>query len=250
MLSFDKAEFRYEPYPIGLAKEVFAPDLYAEMLAAFPHVDLMKRLHGNTDKLSLSEKNHPLRYRQFVQSNPLWRDFHAYIKRRGFVGDILQMLRSKHIDLKLGGAVTTVGGAWARIAYSLLSLKLPYDLTRLSARFEFSIVHGEGGCLKPHTDTPNKLITLVISMVDAHEWPLEYGGGTDVNRALDVKNAYNHANRSLEFSDVEILHTYPFEPNQCVIFVKTFNSLHSVRPIHAPADALRKSLTINIERAH
>ena len=250
MLSFDKAEFRYEPYPIGVAREVFAPDLYAEMIAAFPDVDLLKRLHGNTDKLSLSEKNHPLRYRQFVRSNPLWRDFHAYVKRRGFVGDILQMLRSKHIDLKLSGAVTTVAGAWARIGYSLLQLKLPYDLTRLSARFEFSVVHGEGGCLKPHTDTPNKLITLVISMVDENEWPLEYGGGTDVNRALDVKNTYNHANRSLEFSDVEILHTYPFEPNQCVIFVKTFNSLHSVRPIHAPPDALRKSLTINIERAH
>ncbi len=250
MLSFDKAEFRYEPYPIGVAKEVFAPELYAEMLTAFPDVDLMKRLHGNTDKLSLSEKNHPLRYRQFVQSNPLWRDFHAYVKRRGFIGEILRMLGSKHIDLKLSDAATTLPGAIASIGYSLLRLKLPYDLTRLSARFEFSVVHGQGGCLKPHTDTPKKLITLVISMVDEDEWPIEYGGGTDVNRALDVKNAYNHANRSLEFSDVEILHTYPFEPNQCVIFVKTFNSLHSVRPIHAPADALRKSLTINIERAH
>ncbi len=250
MLSFDKAEFRYEPYPIGVAREVIAPDLYAEMLAAFPDVDLMKRLHGNTDKLSLSEKNHPLRYRQFVRSNPLWLDFHAYVKRSGFVGDILNMLRSKHIDLKLSGAVTTVASAWARIGYSLLRLKLPYDLTRLRARFEFSVVRGKGGCLKPHTDTPNKLITLVISMVDENEWPLEYGGGTDVNRALDVKNIYNHSNRSLEFSDVEILHTYPFESNQCVIFVKTFNSLHSVRPIYAPPDALRKSLTINIERAH
>ena len=250
MLYFDKADFRYEPYPIGVAKEVLAPEHYEQLVAAFPNEEMMKRLHGSTDKLSLSEKNHPVRYRQFVRSNPLWRDFHAYVKRHGFVGEILQMLRSSHIDLKLSGAVTTVPGAWARIVASLLSFKLPYDLTRLSARFEFSIVHGDGGCLKPHTDTPNKLITLVISMVGENEWPLEYGGGTDVNRALDVKNAYNHANRSLDFSDVEVLHTYPFEPNQCVIFVKTFNSLHSVRPIHAPPGVLRKSLTINIERAH
>ncbi len=250
MLSFKNAAFRYEPYPIGVAKGVLCAEHYAEMVASFPEAALMKRLHGNTDKLSLSEKNHPLRYRQFVRAHPLWRDFHAYIKRRSFIGDVLRMLKHRHIDLNLTGAVTTVSGAWARVGTSLLSLKLPYDLTRLSARFEFSVVHGDGGCLKPHTDTPNKLITLVISMVGEGEWPLEYGGGTDVNRALDCKYAYNHANRSLEFSDVEILHTYPFEPNQCVIFVKTFNSLHSVRPIHAPTHVLRKSLTINIERAH
>jgi len=250
MLSFDQAEFRYEPFPIGLAKEVLAPDHYFELVAAFPDTALMKRLRGNTDKLSLSEKNNALRYRSFVQSHPLWRDFHSYFKRRGFIGDILKMLRERHIDLNLERAATTRRGAWARVLASLLRGRPPYDLTRLSARFEFSIVHGDGGCLKPHTDTPKKLITLVISMVDEGEWPAEYGGGTDVNRACDVSNAYNYANRSLEFSDVEILHTYAFEPNQCVIFAKTFNSLHSVRPIHAPADALRKSLTINIERAH
>ncbi len=250
MLSFDQAEFRYEPFPIGLAKEVLAPDHYLELVAAFPDIAHMKHLRGNIDKLSLSEKSNPLRYRSFVRSNPLWRDFHAYIKRRGFIGDILKMLRERHIDLKLERKPTTVAGAWVRVLGSLLRGQPPYDLTRLSARFEFSIVHGDGGYLKPHTDTKKKIITLVISMIGEGEWPLEYGGGTDVNRALDDSNAYNYANRSLEFSDVEILHTYAFEPNQCVIFVKTFNSLHSVRPIHAPADALRKSLTINIERAH
>ena len=250
MLSFDQAEFRYEPFPIGLARDVLAPDHYRELAAAFPDAALMKRLRGNTDKLSLSEKNNALRYWQFVRSSPLWQDFHAYIKRQGFIGDILAMLRERHIDLKLERAATTAAGAWARALASILRGRPPYDLTRLSARFEFSIVHGDGGCLKPHTDTPKKLITLVISMIGDGEWPPEYGGGTDINRAHDVKNAYNYANRSLEFSEVEVLHTYAFEPNQCVIFVKTFNSLHSVRPIHAPPHALRKSLTINIERAH
>ena len=250
MLSFHNAEFRYEPFPIGLAKGVLAPDHYLELVAAFPDVELMKRLRGNTDKLSLSEKNNSLRYRTFVQSNPLWRDFHAYVKRRGFIGEVLKMLRERHIDLKLESAATSTTGAWARALGDIIRGRPPYDLTHLSARFEFSVVHGDGGCLKPHTDTPKKLITLVISMIGDGEWPQDYGGGTDVNRAVDTQNAYNYANRSLEFSDVEILHTYAFEPNQCVIFVKTFNSLHSVRPIHAPASALRKSLTINIERAH
>ena len=39
--------------------------------------------------------------------------------------------------------------------------------------------------------------------------------------------------------------------NQCLMFVKTFNSLHSVRPIpETPPTAIRKTLTINIEAAH
>ncbi len=248
MLSFSQAEFRYEPYPIGVARQVLASDHYSELVKNFPDISIMKRLEGNTCKLSLSEKNHSRRYRQFVQGNPLWRDFYAYVKRNGFISDILGMLQKHHIDLRLSSRVASTGDAWRHIIVSLLSGRLPYNLTRLNARFEFSTLHGKHGYLKPHTDTPRKLITLVISMVEQGKWPLEYGGGTDVNRALDSHNAYNHLNRSLEFSEVEVLHTYNFEPNQCVIFVKTFNSLHSVRPIRAPVGALRQSLTINIER--
>ena len=47
---------------------------------------------------------------------------------------------------------------------------------------------------------------------------------------------------------VVVLDTFAFEPNQAVIFVKTFNSLHSVRPMTAPdRERMRRSLTINIE---
>ena len=47
---------------------------------------------------------------------------------------------------------------------------------------------------------------------------------------------------------MDILHTYEFRPNQAVVFVKTFNSWHSVRPMSAHGSKLlRKTLTINIE---
>ncbi|MFO1072602.1 MAG: hypothetical protein U1E17_07945 [Geminicoccaceae bacterium] len=38
---------------------------------------------------------------------------------------------------------------------------------------------------------------------------------------------------------MEPLETYAFEPNQCVLFVKTFNSWHCVRPMTGQASALR-----------
>ena len=35
---------------------------------------------------------------------------------------------------------------------------------------------------------------------------------------------------------MEVLDTFAFEPNQCVSFIKTFNSHHSVRPDDRPTE--------------
>ena len=47
---------------------------------------------------------------------------------------------------------------------------------------------------------------------------------------------------------MEIIDTFEFNPNQAVVFVKTFNSWHSVRPMTGKGSSLmRRTLTINIE---
>jgi hypothetical protein len=46
---------------------------------------------------------------------------------------------------------------------------------------------------------------------------------------------------------MEVLETFEFLPNTGVVFVKTFNSWHSVRPIQGPSDGtMRRNLVINI----
>ena len=58
-------------------------------------------------------------------------------------------------------------------------------------------------------------------------------------------------NDKAEFEDMELLDVYEFEPNQCVVFVKTFNSWHCVRPMQGKGSkAMRRTLTINIEHEH
>jgi hypothetical protein len=55
-------------------------------------------------------------------------------------------------------------------------------------------------------------------------------------------------NRQAGFDEMEVLDTFPFTPNQAVVFIKTFNSWHSVRPMLGNgSNAMRKTLTINIE---
>ena len=105
-----------------------------------------------------------------------------------------------------------------------------------------------GGCIKPHTDSPQKLITLVYSIVSSGEWKPEWGGGTDVLRVKEPRNSFNHVNRQAEFAEVDVIKTFEFVPNQLVVFVKTFNSWHAVRPMTGEnPPAMRRTLTINIE---
>jgi hypothetical protein len=120
----------------------------------------------------------------------------------------------------------------------------------LSARFEFSMLPAEGGFILPHTDSPQKIITLVITILPPGEWNPSFGGATEVLRPKDIKNNYNYKNKYLGFDDVQTVATFEYVPNNCVIFIKTFNSLHAVRPMKASDPRLmRKTLTINIERA-
>jgi hypothetical protein len=81
------------------------------------------------------------------------------------------------------------------------------------------------------------------------EWNPAHGGGTDMLKPRDVARAYNETNETADFGEMQVVHTYPFEPNQAIVFVKTYDSWHSVAPIRAgDPNVLRRTLTINIER--
>jgi hypothetical protein len=41
-----------------------------------------------------------------------------------------------------------------------------------------------------HTDTPKKIITLVLSMIKEGEWDSALGGGLDVNRAIGAPYSF------------------------------------------------------------
>jgi len=220
-------------------------DLYAGLVAAYPDRDRFTSLAKVGDKLTLSERFNPRAYAEFIRSQPLWRDFHAWVKSDDFIAEVLGVLRDHHVDL--GFDPHRRNGLGRRLLHALQGRLDPRD-ARLTARFEFSMLPALGGHVIPHTDGVSKIVTLVISMLKDGEWSPEWGGGTDVNQPRDDRLAYNQRNDQAGFEDMEVIDTYAFQPNQAVIFVKTFNSWHSVRPMTGPdADTLRRTLTINIE---
>lgn len=260
LISFRHAEFVYEPYPMGVIRSVFPDDVYARLVDEFPAVEdfVFKPRLGN--KYSLSEVNNPRVFRRDIEARPLWQEVFAEVKSRQFIDDVLEMLTSHDIDLGLArpGRSRVKHGRhfFGRLrrgqidfAEFLRHMAHRPRRTGLTARFEFSMLPADGGHIKPHTDAPQKDITLIFSMAQPGEWDSSHGGGTDMERPKDVTQNFNHVNKQLEFDEVEKIRTFPFEPNQCVIFVKTFNSFHSVPPMTGPPGVMRRTLTINIERA-
>ena len=76
-----------------------------------------------------------------------------------------------------------------------------------------------------------------------------FGGGTDFNRPKADHLRFNQMNRLAAFEDMEVIDTLDFTPNQGVMFVKTFNSWHSVRPMTGRGStATRNTLTVTVEK--
>lgn len=260
LISFRHAEFVYDPFPMGVVRPVFAESVYDRLVENFPPIEdfVFKRHLGN--KYSLSEVNNPELFHRDVRARPLWRELFAEVKSRQFIDDVLEMLRSHNLELGLERPGRSRVDHGRHFVGRLRRRQIELDefarhmanrprKTDLTTRFEFSMLPADGGHIKPHTDAPQKHITLIFSMVRPGEWDPSYGGGTDMERPRDITRNYNYMNEQREFEDMERIRTFPFQPNQCVIFVKTFNSFHSVPPMTGPPGVMRRTLTINIESA-
>lgn len=247
MFNYDHLDLRYDPFPIGLAKPLMDEGTYNSMLDDYPDREQFEYLAKVGHKYSLSEKSNPKGYHEFIQARPVWREFHEMIKSRDFIKQVVDELAERHIDLGYKKLPTTASRL-KKFARNLTRGRLDAGRPPLSARFEYSMLPAKGGYVIPHTDSPGKTITMVVSMVREGEWDPAFGGGTDLNRPKEPTLNYNELNNRAEFDEMEIIDTFEFTPNQCVIFVKTFNSWHSVRPMTGTdPDAMRKTLTINIE---
>ena len=244
MFNFQNAQFEYEPYPVCFIPEILEPSVNQELAETYPARDLFHFSRNIGVKYSLSEINNKKIYEDFLGKNSRWLEFYKAVKCRDFVEQIAGFLKSHHIDLKLDGFKYTPSPRCRR--RGPISRVLNTQVIR--SRFEFSAMPAKGGGIRPHTDAPTKLVTLVMAFMKEGEWnESTWGGGTSVIVPKDRSRVYNFHNRFMEFEETEVLKTYPFTPNQCLLFIKTYNSWHSVQPMTGPETVLRKTLTINIE---
>jgi hypothetical protein len=246
MLNFDRIQFDYDPYPIGIARGAFTPEVYRELIETLPDDETFVAKDNLGVKLSLSQLNNRSGYFAHLRQNAVWQRFYDYIKSDRFIADTMAMLKAHGIDLGL------TGHSWRdRMARRIRAFKRgspqPH-FPKLRSRFEFSAMPVTGGNIRPHTDAVSKAVTMVIPLLREGEWREEFGGGTSVVWPKDPSRSFNVVNDYMDFDEVDCLRTYPFEPNQCLVFVKTYNSWHAVWPMTGnDPSILRRTLTINIE---
>lgn len=222
MLTLQNSLFRYEPYPIGLATNVFNTEYYEHLVRSWPDESMfgkMQDISKGYNKLSLAEvNNRKEEYSKVVNGTYPWRAFWSFIKDPWFVDYVFSVLAEHQIKLHREEGF------------------------KYKARFEFSSLPSNGGFIRPHRDIPQKVVTLILPMT--LDTTLQ-GGGTEVLRPKYKDREYGDYKSPLE--DFDRVERFPFVPNNCVIFIRNENSWHSVGPLDEPGN-YRRSLTVNIEK--
>jgi hypothetical protein len=242
----------YVPFPIGVSRGVFADDLYAEMLAQYPPKEIFRHTNRSKDvRYTLNDVRQRDRFLDWVQNRSCWREFYRWIRDPAFAQSVFDALARAGVDLGMRSDGPSLYRQLRQAAGDIVKRRRAPRLPRfVHTRFEFAMLPGDGGYFKPHTDATNTLVTLVITMIGPDEWNPAWGGELEICKPKDQNKVFNWVNRVAEFAEVEPLHKFPFVPNQCMFFVKTYDSWHCVRPMTASpeAGALRRTLTIVIER--
>lgn len=236
--------FTYKPYPIGNLQNLIDTETYNKFVEEFPDKELFEFKRDLGKKFSLSEINNRNIYFNFVKKNKIWSSLFNYIKSESFKNEIFEMLYENNIDL---GIIQKKNKANKKTIKELIKFLFNNKEKKINSRFEFSMMSANEGHILPHTDSPNKLITIVIPILKNSQWDKTWGGNTSMLEPKDDKMNFNYNNKYLKFDEVKVINQMEFKENSSTIFIKTFNSLHCVFPMKGPEDQLRKSLTINIE---
>ena len=162
--SFEHLEFRYRPFPIGCARPLMEAGLYREFLDNYPPLEIFADIPKLGSKYSLSERFNAKAYADFVASRPLWREFRGWLKSDAFLDAVLAALKARGLDLGYVARAKARRGP-GKLIKDLGRGRLWSNPQDLTARFEFSMLPADGGHILPHTDTPSKIVTLIVSMV-------------------------------------------------------------------------------------
>lgn len=242
----ENLKIRYEPFPIGQMAPVVEDGVYEELLDDWPDLELFEYKAHQGHKWTLAETCNGANYRKFVKETPVWTRFDRWIKSPDFIDAIMGSLLERHIDLGYRPGISRTRQMVKNLKAMVRGRPANRGI-RLAASWEFQMISADGGHLLPHTDAPSKIVTMTLSMVRKGEWDISTGGGIDINRPIHESLAFNQLNDQARFEDMETIDTLEFLPNSGVVFIKTFNSWHSVRPIQGPKDGLmRRNIIVNV----
>ena len=253
MINIDNLKFDFNPFPYGIAENIIDNDIYNVLTDEFPNIKSLTVSKEKNDqikfkKFSLSSKNNKDLFYKTVNKTKILKTLINYFLSYKFKKYLINKLKKKYINFGINiqkpSLKTSIKNALYPFAPSFLTSKFQ----DVEIYIELSSIPSDNGMIKPHTDSQHKLASIVIP-VTSDNWPDNYAAGTNFLEPLDKKKTFNFVNKTLEFKETKIINTVPFKRNQFLIFLKTYNSLHSVGPIQHPnKNIFRNSLTLTVEK--
>jgi Rps23 Pro-64 3,4-dihydroxylase Tpa1-like proline 4-hydroxylase len=237
LLSKRLKDICYDPFCHFQIENYLPTSMYQSLLESFPEPRWFPdKVEGDKNRLHSLYSSHILR--QFCRQYPAWQEFMDFLNSRLFLRDLYGLVW--HGLVKSRGFLNSRRWCDATTDNLLLAvIKQPVKI-----QFEFSRLE-KGSFVPPHTDAPDKLVSLLLYFPDP-EWRENYGGNTDFFRPKKSELEYNWDNRRVPVEEVVPFFSSPFTPNRLVGFLKSRNSYHGVKPITCPEDMARNSLNINV----
>ena len=240
LLPREKAVISDSPFFFARIDDFLPAEQYRRLLESFPGEDWFpETIEGS--KKRLNSRWAAGVFQEFCRAQPAWADLFAQLSNEQFLAGLYDLVRDplRQVRGMLGARPWRLGDQARTPIDGLLK-------RRVKVTFEFSRLE-KGSIVPPHTDAPEKLVTMILYFADA-DWQESYGGGTVFYRPRRPALERNWSNYRVPFADLETAAVNQFIPNRLCIFVKSRDSYHGLPAITCPDGMARNSVNINIFR--
>jgi hypothetical protein len=241
MVNISESEVFYSPYPHILFKNIFSEDFYNHLKNEFPSIDQLKYNSFDNKRNELKQSKYNLtslenNFHEIIRKRKYTSQLYNFLKSEKFISSLIIFLNSKHLRINFNNNENF----YKKMIKKFIFKKIDFS-------FEFSAINTNGGFINPHTDGANKIITLIIPLIDNSKIYDVKNCGTKILETHDEKYSYNFMNKIVPWESTKIVKEVPFLDNQMMMFIKTHNSLHSVGPMNSLDSLLfRKSINFCI----
>ena len=258
MLNVEKFEVIPGPFPLFVNQQCFEPSAYQALASTFPSLEKFEKvfLEG---KRKLDIRDHE--FSQLIKdSGPLWRRLIDELNTQNFVDDLKNLASARDHSGKLKERLSKkwvlFKDAYAQTPDRLAEKINGIDLsTHLPVKISFEFSHlTDGSSIPPHTDSLNKLISIVIFFPDESLQHASQVLGTNFYETENrekwstwdtgtITDAEEMARFEKEFT---VFYRADFCPNAGVCFFKNELSWHGLPKISIAPSSTRKAFIANV----
>lgn len=198
------------PYPWLNPAGMLTEDGYRRLVETLPPVEMFKPVFGKSRKHGQqSHDRYALEWHEGLEVSPEWRAFIDELRGPLYREFLARMIGHQAFDLR------------------------------------FHWHYTPNGCsVSPHCDAVWKLGSHIFYLNTAEDWRPEWGGETQV---LDDRGRFSPRSAPA-FEEFDRALTSESIGNRSLLFIRSGNSWHGVRPIDCPDGALRKVFIVVINR--